>query len=285
MKRDEVRRIASDAFDRLVEDVQAGRSETLREYLKAMGRFHRYSLGNAILIQMQRPGATHVAGFRAWQQLGRQVNKGEHGIAIMAPVVYRQRARGADDEEEEGDEIVRTFKAAFVFDVSQTEGRPLPEFAKVRGDAGVYLQRLERLVSERGIRLERTQVLRSAEGMSTGGTILLKQGLSQAEQLSVLTHELAHELLHQGEQDGPKDKKTRETEAEAVAYVICCGAGLDTNTASRDYIQLYNGDRKTLMDSLGRIQRMASEILEGITREQEHGADTAGDSTEMAMAA
>jgi hypothetical protein len=226
-----------------------------------------------------------VAGFWTWKRLGRCVKKGEHGIAIMAPVVYRQRGAATDSEEEDGDEIVRTFKAAYVFDVSQTEGKPLPDFARARGDPGVYLERLERYVSGRGIKLERTGALIAAEGMSTGGTILLKQSLSPADQLSVLTHEFAHELLHQRDQDAATDRKTKETEAEAVAYVVCQGVGLDMNTASCDYIQLHQGDRKTLMQSLERIQRTASQILEVITREDDREVDAAIDPAQAAIAA
>ena len=285
MNREQVRRIANEAFDRLVGDVEAGRSESLREYLRAMGRFHSYSLGNAILIHAQSPGASQVAGFWTWKRLGRCVKKGEHGIAIMAPVVYRQRAAAADSEGEEADEIVRTFKTAYVFDVSQTDGKPLPESSRARGDPGVYLGRLERFVSERGIKLERTDAVARAEGMSMGGTILLKQSLKPADQLSVLTHELAHELLHHGEKDRPKDKKTRETEAEAVAYVVCSGVGLDMNTTSSDYIQLYNGDRRTLIDSLAHIQRTASEILGAIMQDDGTAANVAGDSVTEAVAA
>jgi hypothetical protein len=93
MKRDELKKAARKALEKLIRDVEAGISETLKGYLKAMGRFHRYSVGNAILIGLQKPDATHVAGFRAWQQLGRHVKKGEHGIAIMAPVVWRRKGR------------------------------------------------------------------------------------------------------------------------------------------------------------------------------------------------
>ena len=101
MKRDEVRKMAKDAFEQLIKQVEAGKSEALTKYLKAMGRFHRYSVGNAILIQLQEPDATHVAGFRAWQKLGRQVRKGEHGIAIMAPVVYRKAEQDGKESEDE----------------------------------------------------------------------------------------------------------------------------------------------------------------------------------------
>ncbi len=227
MKREELRKAAREALEKLIRDVGAGVSETLKQYLKAMGRFHRYSVGNAILIQLQRPDATHVAGFRAWQRLGRYVKKGEHGIAIMAPVVWRRNTQQDTGDEYKDDEVVSTFKTAYVFDISQTEGKPLPEFAKAKGDPGSYLERLERFISDRGITLERSESLRMAEGVSIGGTILLKACLAPAEEFSVMVHELAHEMLHQDRANRPKEKTVREAEAEAVAYVVCQGIGLD----------------------------------------------------------
>ena len=286
MKRDEVRKVAREAFERLVKDVEAGKSDTLKVYLKAMGRFHRYSVGNAILIQLQKPKATHVAGFRAWQRLGRHVKKGEHGIAIMAPVVWRRKAESDDRNEDasEDGEIVTTFKTAYVFDISQTDGKPLPEFARIQGDPGACLERLEGFVAEKGIKLERRDSLKMAEGVSTGGTILLKASLASAEEFSVLVHELSHEMLHQDPADRPEGKTVREAEAEAVAYVVCQGIGLDVNTASSDYIQLYDGDKKTLMQSLERIQRTAAEILEAVTDEGPC-VNAAGRSAGVAVAA
>ena len=127
MKQDELRKVAREALEKLICDVEAGISETLKQYLTAMDRFHRYSVGNAILIQLQKPDATHVAGFRAWQRLDRHVKKGEHGIAIIAPVVWRRKARPDDsDKDKDEDEILSTFKTAYVFDISQTEGKPRP---------------------------------------------------------------------------------------------------------------------------------------------------------------
>jgi antirestriction protein ArdC len=167
MKRDEVRKVASEVFEKLIRDVEAGMSETLQQYLKAMGRFHRYSLGNAILIQLQKSDATRVAGFRAWQKFGRHVKKGEHGIAIMAPVVYRRKVH-QDGDRDVDDEMVTTFKTAYVFDISQTEGRPLPEFARAKGDPGVYVERLERFVSDRHQAGRRPS---NRGGVSIGGTI------------------------------------------------------------------------------------------------------------------
>jgi len=273
MRTNDVRKVARQAFDRLVEAVEAGKSERLVEYLKAMGKFYRYSVGNTILIGFQKPDATHVAGYHTWQKLGRYVKKDEKGIAIMAPIVWRSRSVDTNDEKEDGqereEEIAVAFKTAYVFDVSQTDGKPLPDFARVDGDPGVYAERLKEYVSSRRIKLEYSEALGPAEGVSCGGVIRVRKGLSDAEEFSVLVHELAHEMVHKNRDRMPKDKKVRETEAEAVAFVVCHGVGLETNGASSDYIQLYDGDRKTLLESLERIQRTAAEILGAITGEVE----------------
>jgi hypothetical protein len=166
------------------------------------------------------------------------------------------------------------FKTAYVFDISQTDGKPLPNFARVNGDPGVYIERLREYVTSKGIVLEYSESIGSAEGMSAGGLIKLKKGLTAAEELSVLAHEATHEILHRNKETTPKDKKVRETEAEAVAFVVCHGIGLDTNSASSDYIQLYNGDKETLMESLGRIQKTAAEILEAVMDNEESEGNT-----------
>jgi len=187
----------------------------------------------------------------------------------MAPIVYRKKIESEEtDDKEIDDETVTTFKTVHVFDVSQTDGRPLSEFARVKGDPTDYTERLKAFISEQGIKFKYSEAIGSAEGVSSGGLIRLKKGLSGADEFSVLVHELAHEMLHKDRHNMPKEKKVRETEAEAVAYVVSQGVGLDVNSASSDYIQLYNGDRNTLMLSLERIQSTASEILKGITTEQ-----------------
>ncbi len=286
MKTNHARKVSEQAFNELVEAVEAGKSNKLVDYLKAMGRFHNYSLGNAILIGFQRPDATHVAGFRTWQTLGRYVKRNEKGIAIMAPIVWRKKVTQGDDKEEGPDrqeETALAFKTAYVFDISQTDGKPLPEVARAQGDPGSYLERLERFTSGRSIKLERSD-LRIAEGISIGGTILLKASLAPADEFSVLVHELAHEMLHQDPANRPKDKTVREAEAEAVAFVVCHGIGLDTNTASSDYIQLYDGDKETLLRSLERIQRTAAEILTAIM-DKEAERETVGGEACVAVAA
>ncbi|HUV64499.1 MAG TPA: ArdC family protein [Sedimentisphaerales bacterium] len=283
MKANHARNVSEQAFNELVEAVEAGKSQKLVDYLKAMGRFHNYSLGNAILIGFQRPDATHVAGFRTWQKLGRHVKRNEKGIAIMAPIVWRKKVTNTTDErnvQEHDEETTLAFKTAYVFDISQTDGKPLPEFARAQGDPGAYM---ERFVSGKGIKLERSN-LRMAEGISIGGTILLKASLAPAEEFSVLVHETAHEMLHLNPANRPKDKTVREAEAEAVAFVVCHGIGLDTNTASSDYIQLYDGDKETLVKSLERIQRTAAEILEAVMDKESESKEVVGE-TCVAVAA
>ena len=263
------RKLTQQAMDDLVAAVGAGKSDRLKAYLAMLGRFHRYSFGNVLSIATQRPDATFVAGYRRWQELGRQVCQGERAIRILAPI--RRRCRQADKEtvtdseeaDKEADDQPVAFRSACVFDVTQTDGKALPEFAQVGGDPGEAAARLKALVAQRGIELHYSESMSTASGYSAGGRIVLKKGMTPAEEFSTMTHELAHELLHQT-QDRQEDKKVRETEAESVAFAVCQAVGLETTTASSDYIQLYQGDRDTLMVSLARIRETAHTILEAV---------------------
>ena len=247
------------AIDELIATVEAGHSARLTAYLSMMARFHRYSLGNVLLIGLQCPQASRVGGYHAWRRLGRRVRKGERGIRILAPIVYRRKG------DEEDSEHVVAFRTVCVFDVSQTEGEPLPELGRVGGDPGDFIGRLRSLVADYGIELEYASLAAGVDGWSSGGRIGIRYGLSRAEEFSVIVHEIAHELLHRSKPDRGA-RTARETEAEAVAFVVCEAIGLDTNTAAADYIQLYDGNRDTLLASLGRIQRTASTIIAGLTR-------------------
>jgi len=256
MTNERTHQLAEEAMARLAELLEQGHSAALTAYLATMARFHRYSFGNALLIYFQRPDATQVAGFHAWRRLGRMVRRGEKGIAIVAPCVY---GRKDDETAEDKARQVRGFKVAHVFDLSQTDGEDLPEFAQVRGDPGAYLPRLRELVQAQGIVLEYTTNLHGADGASSGGRIQLLSGLAPADEFGVLVHELAHEQLHHGHE--AKSRRTVELEAEAIAYVVTQAIGLDTNTAASDYIQLYHGNREALEASLATIQRTASALL------------------------
>jgi antirestriction protein ArdC len=247
--------------------LEQGQSEALKTYLATMSRFHKYSWGNVLLIFTQKPNASHVAGFQTWRKLNRFVRKGEKGIAIFAPIVVKKRGEGEDGEDEQT--RLFGFRTAYVFDESQTDGEPLPAFATVKGDPTHHTATLEARIRERGIILEYTDRIAPAKGMSSGGRIEVLPGLPAAEQFAVLVHELAHELIHKGDRRKDTSRTVRETEAEAVAFVVCHAIGLDTNTAASDYIRLYQGDPATLAESLEIIQKTSTEILRAVAPAQD----------------
>ncbi len=271
MNRDEALKKSDEALQELASALKQGKSDSLLKYLDTLSRFHQYSFGNCLLIAVQRPEATFVAGFQRWKQLGRWVKKDEKGIAILAPVLNRKKKSEAEDEGEGPPErrasTVRGFKVAHVFDVSQTDGKELPEFASLSGDPGEKITRLVEIIEEREIVLEFVDSLGGANGCSMGGTIQVVKTLPPSQKFSTLTHELAHELLHQGDRRQSTTKAIRETEAEAVAYVVCRSAGLECSTRAADYIQLWNGDEKVLMQSLELIRDVATTILAELDEE------------------
>ena len=260
MKNNKAKQLIENALNSLTESLENGQSDELKKYLQTMSRFHHYSLRNVMLIALQKPSATHVAGFHTWKEHGRFVKKGENGIVIIAPLVYKKETVDNDDNSSNVTEI-SGFKAVYVFDINQTDGDELPEFARVQGDPSRYQEMLGNFISANGITLEYSDTMH-ADGCSSGGKIIIRSGLSPAQDFSVKVHELAHEFLHHS---GEKPSKTqKETEAEAVAYVVCQSIGLDTNTAFSDYIQLYKGSKETLISSIQRIKEVSSKIIAGI---------------------
>ena len=279
MKKDDAKQLADQAIRALQEELKAGRSESLLKYLDAMSRFHNYSWNNCMLIALQMPEATFVAGFRRWLQMGRHVRKGGTGIGIMAPLIYRSRDdSGADtspavDKSNSAERSIRGFKIVHVFDVSQTDGEELPQFATITGDPGELLRSMEELIRSTGITLKDEVLGSGIKGVSRQGEIAIAEGLPAAERCSVLAHELAHEWMHDQEQRRELKKTVRETEAEAVAYVVCRSFGLDCSTRSSDYIQMYDGNEGTLIASLERIQKTAARMIESLTHDSEMQAE------------
>jgi antirestriction protein ArdC len=216
-----------------------------------------------MLIASQNPAATHVAGFHTWHKLGRFVKKGEKGILILAPIVRTKNQTIEQSETDESSTAVG-FRAAYVFDISQTDGQELPEIGNVNGDPREYRDRLDKFVTDQGILLEYSQDIAPARGTSAGGKITLLPDQTPAEEFATLAHEVAHELMHRDERRGSTSKRSRETEAEAVAFVVCQAIGLETGSAAQDYIQLYEGDAKLLSESLEHIQQTSARILNAI---------------------
>ncbi len=252
------------AIDQLIEQLESGKSEQLLSYLSTVAKFHKYSFGNVMLIMIQCPDASRVAGFQTWKSMDRFVKKGEKGIVIIAPMIIKDKDAKSDRHQSSDDDPIVRFRAVHVFDISQTEGESLPAPDRIVGDPGVHLAKLESAIQSHGITLETEQTLGGAEGRSSGGTISVIDSLSDAERFSVLVHEWAHEILHQVDRKARASKTIRETEAESVAFTVCHSIGLETGTASSDYIQIYNGDKATLLESLDRIQNAACTIIEAI---------------------
>jgi antirestriction protein ArdC len=258
------------AVDYLLKQLEAGKSETLTAYLAAMARFHSYSFGNILAIARQSPTASRVAGFSTWKELGRFVKRGEKGIQILAPIVGHRRTK--NDQEQQTDEKPRPvligFRAVYVFDVAQTEGADLPEFEhNITGDVRDHRDRLIEFLGRQNIALDYTENIAPALGVSYGGRIALLPGQSKAEEFVTLVHEVAHELLHKTDRRTKTTATVRETEAEAVAFIVGQGIGLEIGRASSDYIQMYAGNAALLAESLEVVQRTSAVILDAITVE------------------
>jgi antirestriction protein ArdC len=259
---------AAQALRELGADLAAGKSDRLTAYLETMRRFRRYSWRNCMMIAIQCPEATHVAGFRTWLQLGRHVRKGEHGILILAPMSCRVKgeSQGEPGDTDAGEpERVTFFRGVYVFDESQTEGEPLPQIAKPKGEPGELLERLKTWTMAQGIEIV-YQHVRGALGTSGGGQITIEPGLAPAYEFDVLAHELGHELLHPIERRREMTKELKETEAQAVAAAVCAAAGVQCGANSADYIHMA-GDPKALSDSLSAIYQAATRIIDGLTGE------------------
>jgi antirestriction protein ArdC len=270
MKQEQALKLADEALKGLAASLQQGRGENLKLLLEVMARFPRYSLRNVMLIAAQRPDATHVAGFHTWKQFGRRVIKGEKGIGIVAPIASRTRQEpdGAPTiaEGESGERSLRGFRVVHVFDIAQTDGDELPELARPEGEPGPRLAMLEEVVRQRRVELEYSELPSGTYGISAKGKIVIQAGLDAAEAFAVLAHELAHQILHQSDGAARPSKCIRETEAEAVAHVVCHAVGLDSTQSSADYIQLYDGDLAALNSSLQAIQNTAAQILVELSR-------------------
>jgi hypothetical protein len=272
----------------LIEQLEAGKSDALTNYLTAMSRFHNYSFGNVLEIARHMPTATRVAGFWTWKNLGRSVNAGAKGIRILAPIVGVRRKKEAEAQKDitkQNERMLLGFRNTYVFDISQTNGVELPAMHEVSGDPGDNIDRLAAFLKSQGIALVYNEKIAPALGMSSGGKITILPGQSKAEEFSTLVHETAHELLHKAERRTATTKTVRETEAEAVAFVVGKAVGLVNGTASADYIQLYHGNASLLAESLEVIQQTAGRILAALEPPVADGATASDEVPELAEVA
>ena len=267
-------------------------SERYREYLKVMSKFHNYSFNNTLLIAMQKPDASLVAGFSAWKNnFGRNVMKGQKGIKIIAPSPFKIRQEvekidphtqkpiiGKDGKPvtEEKEVKIPAYKVVSVFDVSQTEGKELPDIAvdELTGDVDRYKDFFAALEKTSPVPI----AFENIEGGSHGyyhledKRIAINEGMSELQTLKTAIHEIAHAKLHDIDLNAPKDeqprvdRRTREVEAESVAYTVCQHYGLDTSDYSFGYVAGWSSGRELseLKSSLETIRSAAAEIINSI---------------------
>ena len=260
-------------------------SEKYKAYLNAMSKFHHYSFGNVMLILMQCPEASMVAGYTTWKkQFGRTVKKGEHGIMILAPAPYKRivetekidpltKAPILDvngDPVRETDYIVQqSFKVVYVFDVSQTEGRKLPSLGmdELTGDVPNFDAMFSTVEAISPVPVEFRPVS-AAKGCYNHleRKIYVNEGMSQVQTLKTLIHETAHALLHARPEAADKDRHTKEVEAESIAYVVCQHFGIDTADYSFPYVTSWSSGKELdeLKASLDCISKTAAEMIDSI---------------------
>ena len=267
-------------------------SERFKEYLRTMSKFYNYSFNNTLLIAMQKPDATLIAGYTSWQRnFDRQVIKGEKGIKILAPAPYKAQEErekidpvtqkpviGADGNAvTETVEILRpAFKVVSVFDVSQTDGKELPDIMEdqLTGDVERYedFWRVLKEVSPVPVELEKIEGGAHGYYHLVDKRIAIDEGMSEMQTIKTLIHEIAHAKLHAIDPDAkaaPEDGKgrhTKEVEAESVAYTVCQRYGIETSDYSFGYIAGWSSDKETkeLKSSLETIRKTAAEMIESI---------------------
>ena len=279
--------------DRLEEGLkELFESEKYKSYLSTMSKFHNYSFNNTLLIAMQKPEATLVAGFKAWQtNFNRHVNKGEKGIRILAPAPYKIKEerdkldpvtgevmldKDGMPQTEEVEIKIPAFRAVSVFDVSQTDGEPIPEL-----EAKELLSTVEgyedfvkavTYVAPAPIGFEDIPGDSKGYFSTEENRIAVQEGMSESQTLKTMVHETAHSMLHSKEVNKEdilapsKDRNTKEVEAESIAYTVCQHFGIDTSDYSFGYIAGWSSgkDMKELKSSLDTIRRTASELITGI---------------------
>lgn len=260
-------------------------SEKYADYLKTMSKFYGYSASNTLLIYMQRPDASRVAGYGDWQKnFHRHVKRGEHGIKILAPCPYKQQV----EREQTGpdgknvtvtEEVTRAaFKPVTVFDVSQTEGEPLPTLGvnELTGDVEHYPDFFEALKQVAPFPVGFEAITSGAKGYCNyeEQRIAINEGMAEIQNVKTAIHEITHATLHnyyaEKEKEVPpeqrKDQRTREVEAESVAYTVCQHYGIDTSDYSFGYIAGWSSDKQTkeLKASLGTIRNTAAGLITSI---------------------
>ena len=292
---------------------QSGDLEKYQAYLRTMSHFHHYSVNNQMLIFSQCPHATLVAGYQKWQnQFSRHVLRGEKGISILAPTPYKIKVEkekldpdtklpllDADGNTitEEKEVQIPMFRPVKVFDVSQTDGKPLPErvqspVAELTGNVEHYEAFMEALRRISPVPIEIKPLSNDLDGFFSPSkqSITLRDGMSEVQTVCAAVHEIAHSKLHdyaKQPNSQPKDSNTEEIEAESIAYTVCAYFGIETSANSFGYVATWSKDKdlKAFKDSLDTIRKTSSELISGVEQQFKEICKERGISLEPAQPA
>lgn len=292
---------------------QSGDLEEYQAYLRTMSHFHHYSVNNQMLIFSQCPHATLVAGYQKWQnQFSRHVLRGEKGISILAPTPYKIKVEkekldpdtklpllDADGNTitEEKEVQIPMFRPVKVFDVSQTDGKPLPErvqspVAELTGNVEHYEAFMEALRRVSPVPIEMKPLSNDLDGFFSPSkqSITLRDGMSEVQTVCAAVHEIAHSKLHdyaKQPNSQPKDSNTEEIEAESIAYTVCAYFGIETSANSFGYVATWSKDKdlKAFKDSLDTIRKTSSELISGVEQQFKEICKERGTSLEPAQPA
>lgn len=284
--------MADDRTKDIIEQLENGIKDTLnsqkyKEFLRVQSMFHAYSFNNAMLIFVQKPDATRVAGYKTWQKLERQVMKGEKGITILAPSATQYRKlvdkidpnTGLPEKDPATGEIIKikepakvlSFRPVSVFDISQTDGKELPDIcSELLGDSKAAEKIINAIKSISSVPVVELPISDGSKGFysRSENVIALKEGMSLDQTAKTLVHEYAHSLLHNADAAALMDRATKEVQAESVAFIVSNRYGLDTSDYSFEYLAAWSSGKelKELKTSFDLIQKTANKIIEDMDK-------------------
>lgn len=242
-------------------------SDQWADYLAFQASFHKYSARNVLMLMVQMPTASQVAGYRAWQALGRQVRKGERGLAILAPCKYTVEDEATGDKRS----FIKGFRVEHVWDVSQTDGEDLPSVVRLLDGAGddTLHAGLVAQIQAAGFTYSDEPTGSSANGYTAWEErrVVVDSGLSPAQRVKTTAHELAHVLLHDpADPDRPAERGLLEVEAESVSYIVLTALGFAADEYSLGYVAGWSGGSVAVVETVAaRVQRCAARVLELLT--------------------
>jgi len=264
-------------IDRLATSAVSARdSQEFQDWLRVVSRFHQYSFNNTLLIYRAMPTATRVAGYKTWQKLGRQVKRGEKGIPILAPVVYRKKPEPttkhnlnkleSEEDQEDQEEVRIGFRVVHVFDISQTEGDPLPTLDHtLNGDDSDLLELATRTATSFGYNVFTETLPDGVNGVARPPReILVSKALPPQGRAKTIFHELAHHLLRHCSINHNQDKHLKELAAEASAFVTLHYLGVDSELPSSRYVATWMKDKDNLKTVLVAVHETVKKILDSI---------------------